>query len=116
MVDAGLLRIALLNLLDNALKYSPGGLVMLDVSRRNELCVLSIEDQGTGIPPDQVEQIFERYRRASTSMNVWGAGLGLYVARQVARAHGGDLVLAANGPGGCRFELRLPTHAAGVGA
>ena len=112
LVDAGLLRIALFNLLDNALKYSHAGALVVDVRLQDDRGSLSVEDPGPGIPHGEEQLVFERYRRASTT-RVRGTGLGLYVARQVARAHGGDLILAANGREGCRFELQLPVHAVG---
>lgn len=109
--DSALLGIALSNLLDNAAKYSaPGSQVRVDVQRQAARIVVGVEDQGPGIPADQAEQVFERFRQAhmddATERDGWG--LGLYVARQIALAHQGDLVLAANTPIGCRFELSLP--------
>ncbi|MGD8175526.1 sensor histidine kinase [Marinimicrobium sp. ARAG 43.8] len=107
--DAGLLRIAISNLLDNAVKYSGEGQILVDVSQRSGALVVSVTDQGTGIDPEQAPFVFDRYRRASAPMNKsGGAGLGLHVARQIALAHGGDLALVENSPQGCRFELTLP--------
>lgn len=112
--DGALLRIALSNVLDNAMKYSARGDVNVDVTERDGVVTVAIRDQGSGIAEDQVAHIFERYRRAGSSSGVYrrGAGLGLFVARQIALAHDGDLVLADNTPQGCCFEFRLPARPA----
>lgn len=109
--DSALLGIALSNLLGNAVKYStPGSQVRLDVQRQANRIVIGIEDEGSGIPSELAEQIFERFRQAHVddAAERDGWGLGLYVARQIALAHHGDLLLAANTPEGCRFEFILP--------
>jgi signal transduction histidine kinase len=96
------------NLLDNACKYSPDErLVRLLAERDGADAVLSVEDDGDGVPLDQRERIFERFTQLGEGRG--GLGLGLYIARQLARAQGGDLVLTeARHAGGARFELRLP--------
>jgi signal transduction histidine kinase len=95
------------NLLDNACKYSPGGRpVWLVAERDTATAVVAVEDDGAGVPPAERERVFERFTRFGTGR---GLGLGLYIARQLARAQGGDLVLTdARQAGGARFELRLP--------
>ena len=109
MADQGLLSIALSNLLDNAVKYSPGGEIGIDIRFDDRACVLSICDQGPGIHPDEEDRIFERYRRAgSADGGVRGSGLGLYVAREIARAHKGDLQLNTGQDRGACFVLSLP--------
>ncbi|WP_157089348.1 sensor histidine kinase [Oceanibaculum pacificum] len=108
--DPALLRIALSNLLDNAVKYSEHGRIDVGIVRRDERYVVSIQDQGRGIPRGQAGLIFERYRQGESQgrRRQRGSGLGLFVARQIALAHGGDIILAANTPAGCRFEVFLP--------
>ena len=109
-LDPAMMRIALSNVIDNAVKYGDGG-PRVDVSRRGDLWCVAIRDHGPGIPEDRVAVIFERYRRAAPAAGPGGergVGLGLYVSRQIARAHGGDLVLADNGPRGCCFLFTLP--------
>lgn len=112
VADSALLGIALSNVLDNAMKYSePGSQIRLDIQQTpDHRVVIGIEDEGRGIPEAQAAQVFERYRQGGGAGGKGrdGWGLGLYVARQIALAHGGDLVLAANTPAGCRFELTLP--------
>ena len=96
------------SLLDNACKYSSNqGLVRLLAERDGEVAVLAVEDEGAGIPPADRERIFERFTRLDKDHT--GLGLGLFIGRQLARAQGGDLVLAdARHSAGARFELRLP--------
>ena len=95
------------NLIDNACKYSPdGSMVWLAAERDGADAVLAVEDDGAGVPPAERERVFERFTRLGAGR---GLGLGLYIARELARAQGGDLVLAgARHAGGARFELRLP--------
>jgi signal transduction histidine kinase len=95
------------NLVDNACKYAPeGSPVWLVGERHGAEAVLAVEDEGGGVPAGERERIFERFTRLESGR---GLGLGLYIARQLARAQGGDLV--ATDPRtttGARFELRLP--------
>jgi signal transduction histidine kinase len=96
------------NLLDNACKYSPEErLVRLLAERNGTHAVLAVEDDGRGVAPADAERIFERFTQLGEGRG--GLGLGLYIARQLARAQGGDLVLTqARHAGGARFELLLP--------
>ncbi|MRT49929.1 histidine kinase [Raoultella sp. RIT712] len=111
-VDSGLLCIALANLLDNAVKYSPSGEIAVDIYPNVGHYEIRIRDQGPGIAGDQVERIFERYQRGSVRTTPpAGTGLGLYVARQIIQAHGGELWLITNSPDGCEFALTLPVDA-----
>jgi two-component system OmpR family sensor kinase len=93
------------NLVDNACKYGPEDRpVWLVGERDGAQVVLAVEDDGSGVPP--AERIFERFTRLEPGR---GLGLGLYIARQLARAQGGDLLAAdARLAAGARFELRLP--------
>jgi signal transduction histidine kinase len=95
------------NLVDNACKYAPeDSLVWLIGERDGAQAVLAVEDEGGGVPAAQRERIFERFTRLEPGR---GLGLGLYIARQLARAQGGDLVATdARATAGARFELRLP--------
>jgi signal transduction histidine kinase len=95
------------NLVDNACKYSPEDRpVRLVGERAGGQAVLAVEDAGEGVPAGERERIFDRFSRLEPGR---GLGLGLYIARQLARAQGGDLVVTdARELGGARFELRLP--------
>jgi signal transduction histidine kinase len=101
------------NLLDNAAKYSPDHTpVRLEVSRCGPMAVLAVEDTGPGVPPADRDRIFERFTQldSGATRRAGGVGLGLYIARQLANAQGGELAVAdPTLPGqGARFELRIP--------
>ncbi len=108
------------NLIDNACKYSPPGRpVRLSGTRRDGRAVLAVEDCGPGVAPDDRERIFERFTQLDDASGdrAGGMGLGLYIARQLARGQGGELVVAApTSTPGARFELRLPLDGAGGAA
>ncbi len=108
-IDSGMLCIAIANLLDNSVKYSESGEIRIEIFQQEKHFEIRIGDRGPGIPPEQVEHIFERYRRGETHTTTpAGTGLGLYVARQIVQAHDGDLWLAKNTAAGCEFALTLP--------
>jgi signal transduction histidine kinase len=90
-------------------KYTPSGEIAIAIRPKANCCEIAIRDHGPGIAADHVDQIFERYRRGAVrTATPAGTGLGLYVARQIIQAHGGELWLAINGPTGCEFALTLP--------
>ncbi len=96
------------NLLSNAMKYAPGLPVELCVEREERTALISVRDHGSGISPESQARIFERYARASGRHSRSSLGLGLYVARQIARAHGGELTVESTPGEGSLFILRLP--------
>ena len=110
--DALALRRALLNLVENAVKYTPaGGKVELSLTRAGDRAVLAVQDTGIGIAPADAERIFEPFVRldSARARETGGTGLGLSIARAVADAHGGMLTLDQSTVGaGSRFVLRLP--------
>lgn len=113
--DSDLLGRLLLNLLDNAIKHSPpGGRVEVALDARAGAFLISVADQGPGIPPEARERVFERFFRVDSararqeSTLTSGAGLGLPIARRIAAVHGGDVELAESGPGRTVFRARLP--------
>lgn len=105
------LRQALTNLVANAIVHAPaGGGVTIAVSAREDAVVIAVEDEGPGIPADARERVFERFERLGTGSGERpGAGLGLYIVREIARAHGGS-VRAEEGEGGrgARVVIELP--------
>jgi two-component system sensor histidine kinase KdpD len=106
--DAVLLEQALVNLLENAAKYTPpGSPVEVRAAADARGVALEVADRGPGVPPGEEERIFERFQRGSHP-GVAGAGLGLAIARAVARAHGGELTASARPGGGAVFRLSLP--------
>jgi signal transduction histidine kinase len=100
------------NLLDNACKYSPDGApVRLSGDRAGDEAVLTVEDAGPGIPEAERERIFDRFSQLDRhgQRRAGGVGLGLYIARQLARSQDGDLLVVDPADGrGARFELHLP--------
>jgi two-component system, OmpR family, sensor histidine kinase MprB len=103
--EAPALERAVTNLLDNAAKWSPdGGLVTVRLSDG----VLTVDDQGPGIPPDERSRIFDRFWRSADSRTLPGSGLGLAIVRQVAERHAGSVQAAENVGGGARLVLKLP--------
>ncbi|HEY4358947.1 MAG TPA: HAMP domain-containing sensor histidine kinase [Acidobacteriaceae bacterium] len=107
------LRTAVLNLLDNAVKYSPSGVHItcrLSIEHYTWV-VLSIADQGLGIPSAELKRIFRRFYRASAMdrIKIKGTGLGLFLVRTIAQQHGGEVRAASEGPGkGSTMYLKLP--------
>jgi signal transduction histidine kinase len=112
--DRERLRQVLRNLLENAVKYSPAG-ENVDVRARaeNGRVVVTVEDSGPGIPHEQHGLIFERFGRANVGLGKPGTGLGLFIARSIAEAHGGTLSVASAPGEGAVFTLRLPAVPAG---
>jgi signal transduction histidine kinase len=98
----------LTNLLDNARKYSPDDApIVLSVSQDDEEVRFSVRDAGPGIPPDEREAVFERFRRLGDGLKP-GAGLGLYISRGLVEAHGGEVTVGDAPEGGAEFAFTLP--------
>jgi len=114
--DESLLRRMILNLLDNAIKYTPeGGRVTVACGRQGREYALSITDTGTGIPAELQPRIFERFFRADkarsrSESDGGGAGLGLAISRWIAEAHHGRLELARSDSAGSTFTVFLPAE------
>lgn len=99
------------NLVANALTYTPSdGLVTVEVAASGATGTVTVTDTGVGLAPDDLERVFDRfYRVRGVDRPPGGSGIGLAIARAVARAHGGDVVAASGGPGqGAKFTLQLP--------
>lgn len=113
--DPDLLGRLILNLLDNAIKYSPeGGAVGVAMALHGNRCAITVSDQGPGIAATMAEAIFERFYRgdaarvrAADSVTA-GAGLGLAISRRIAEVHGGQLELAQSQPGRTEFRFTIP--------
>ena len=118
IADESLLARLVVNLVDNAIKYaSPGGIVTVSTEHSSAGPQLSVSDNGPGIPQDFQARIFERFFRADQSRTRrgnagGGAGLGLSIAKWIAEAHGGTLVLTRSDGAGTVFTLRLPAKPA----
>ena len=101
----------LTHLLDNALRYSPGGgPVEVKLQQRPDGVLLSVRDWGVGISRDRQEHIFERFYRGHTGTpyDYGGLGVSLYIAREIARQHGGDMWFESQVGRGSTFYLRIP--------
>jgi signal transduction histidine kinase len=114
MADRDGLRVILENLLDNAHKYG-GGRVQLTGTVRGGHWQLDISDQGRGFEPHTAEKLFDVHNRGSGEGMTHGAGLGLAIARQLARRMGGDITAHSPGPGkGAVFSVTLPVALPGA--
>ena len=96
-------------LLDNAFKYTGGeGQVDVIAAPNSKTVDVIVADTGPGIPPDDLEHIFDRFYRASTSRRIPGMGLGLSIARHIVEQHGGAIVVESTVGSGSRFTVKLP--------
>jgi heavy metal sensor kinase len=111
--DGLFLRQAFLNLIHNAIKYSPiGGTIALSAGIDSQGQVFAtVEDSGPGIPPEHREKVFDRFYRIdqARARDSGGAGLGLAIVRWAVRAHGGDIRVESGAGGGSIFRIQLPS-------
>jgi two-component system sensor histidine kinase SenX3 len=104
------MRIALQNLLSNAIKYSPPeSSVRVRVEPEVGAVAIAVDDQGPGIPPEELDNIFKKYYRLSRpeAKATPGTGLGLYIVKQIAELHGGRVDVVSNPGSGSTFRLLL---------
>jgi two-component system sensor histidine kinase KdpD len=108
-VDAVLIERVLINLLDNAAKYTPPDSTILIRGRQSDDSVyLAVEDDGPGLPPGDPEDLFESFMRGRKESSIAGVGLGLALCRRIIAAHGGVIAAKSREPHGALFEVRLP--------
>ncbi len=101
------------NLLSNAMKYAPGSPVTIYLDATVDKAHIEVRDKGPGIPPDHIEHIFKRfYRVLDGNTSVRGTGLGLFICRQIIRAHGGEIEVKSKCGEGTTFHLWLPLNQA----
>ena len=106
--DRDRLKEVLLNLVSNALKYTPrGGRIAVDV-KGVDCAEIVVEDTGIGISPENLPRIFERFYRIPGTGDVRGTGLGLHICKQIIEAHGGTISVESELGRGSRFIVRLP--------
>lgn len=113
-LDGEKIAMAIDNLLDNAIKYTPpGGSVALIAMRKKNMVVFQVKDSGIGVPKDQLPRIFNKFFRANNALlfQTSGTGLGLYVAKNVVEAHGGTIVVESSEGKGTTVTINLPTSA-----
>ena len=111
VIDVEGMEMALRNLLENALLYSPvSPEIRVSLRKSGRQCVLEFQDNGKGIKKNEVEKIFDMFYRVRTpGENIRGTGLGLYIVKSVVNAHGGKISVSSAGPGkGCTFQITLP--------
>jgi two-component system sensor histidine kinase SenX3 len=112
--DREAIALALRNLLDNAVKYSPeSSTVRVSVESSGAYTSISVADQGAGIPSAEQRDIFRKFVRGSAAkaLNVKGTGIGLAIADHIVKAHGGRLELESEPGHGSRFTIVLPAQA-----
>ncbi|MGN7178704.1 cell wall metabolism sensor histidine kinase WalK [Paenibacillus sp. FSL R5-0490] len=110
-IDEDKLTQVLDNIISNALKYSPeGGKVTFGIEEKDEFIVVSVSDQGVGIPKENIEQIFERFYRVdkARTRKLGGTGLGLAIAKEMVEAHGGKIWAASTEGKGTTISFSLP--------
>ncbi len=109
-VDSELILLAMSQLLENACKYSrPDARVSVDLKAEGSTAVITVWNDGAPIPANERGRIFDRFYRGTAARRVSpGSGLGLFVARKIALAHGGDLALVNTGAEGVGFRLTIP--------
>jgi signal transduction histidine kinase len=101
----------LLNLVENAAKYSPAGTpVVIEGYTEDSVVILNVVDRGPGLIPEQAARVFERFYRVDSGLTreTEGTGLGLALCRGVAEAHGGSILVTSSPGNGCTFTVRLP--------
>jgi signal transduction histidine kinase len=111
IVDREAIARSLLNLVNNALKYSKDQkYIGVSLYRANSRVNLEVQDRGIGIPPNEQEKIFEKFYRCGDPLvhNIKGSGLGLSLVRHIARAHGGDVLVESTPEKGSKFTIALP--------
>jgi PAS domain S-box-containing protein len=96
------------NLLSNAIKYAAGQPITVAVDTRGEVARVAVSDRGPGIASEDLERIFEPFERASSNVAYAGMGLGLFIAREYAAAHGGTIAVASAPGEGTTFTVELP--------
>jgi signal transduction histidine kinase len=107
--DRSRLKQVLVNLIDNAIKYTnPGGTVVVDVRASGDKAELAVSDSGIGIAPGDQGMIFDRFYRVSTDRGAAGAGLGLAIVKSICHAHGGTIEVSSKLGEGSTFCVKLP--------
>jgi PAS domain S-box-containing protein len=96
------------NLLTNAIRYGEGKPIRVRAEMRNQLALVSIQDQGIGIPAEKIDRIFRRFERADRERAAQGLGLGLYIAREIVEAHMGKIWVESEVGKGSTFYVQLP--------
>lgn len=111
MLDRDKIHDVTMNLVDNAIKYTPSGWVNIRISRTPSLLTFQVQDSGMGISAEDIDKLFQKFTRAEavTRIHTGGSGLGLFIAKKIVEAHGGRIWVESEGPGkGSLFNYTLP--------
>jgi signal transduction histidine kinase len=109
LADEPQLERVVTNLVANAIKYTPsGGQITVVTGRENGRVTIAFRDTGRGIPADELPHLFEKYRRVREAKRTEGTGLGLFIAKTIVDAHGGDIRVESEPGAGSTFTLLLP--------
>lgn len=109
LIDREMLERALYNMLDNAMKFAPDGVIQGKLLRKGSRLYLSVSDNGSGIPQSIQETVYNRYlRQPEAEDGLWGLGLGMSLICSVSRAHAGTVLLQQNAGGGTKITLAFP--------
>lgn len=109
--DRDKVRQVITNLVENAIKYTPGGTVRLSCGVEGGFAVIKVRDEGPGIAPDDVEDFFTMFGRKEKGDHPTGTGLGLYICKGIIEAHGGEIGVRTEPGSGSEFWFSLPLHA-----
>jgi signal transduction histidine kinase len=110
-VDANMIERSIINLVDNAIKYTPnGGTIEVGIRNENNDIIITVKDDGYGIEANNLNRLFQRHFRIRRREHkrVKGSGLGLFIVRSVARYHGGDAFVESEVGKGSTFGIRIP--------
>jgi two-component system sensor histidine kinase KdpD len=108
-VDPALVTQVLVNLLENAAKYTPTGTrIHITAATDGASVRVVVEDDGPGLPAGDPQALFQKFQRGRSESAVAGAGLGLAICRAIVHGHGGEITAGAGSHGGARFEFTLP--------
>lgn len=109
-VDPNRMREVITNLFDNAVKYTPSGKITLGITGDNEIVQLSVKDTGSGIPPEDIPHLFQKFYRVDTSATrtIGGTGLGLFICRKIVELYNGRIWVESEPNQGSTFYINLP--------
>ena len=109
LLDRKLMRQLISNLVSNAIKYSPAETVVrIQLSSRDAAVILTVSDQGIGIPEADLPHLFEPFHRAANVGTISGTGLGLVITREAVELHGGTITVESQQGVGTTFHVRIP--------